>query len=313
MLNLVLRRTLTTIPILIGIILVAFLLIELMPGDPAAISAGVDATPEAIEQVRERLNLNDPWWERFADYVWAVAHGDLGSSAVSGFPIWDRIASALPVTLSLGMVALVFSVVLGVTGGTLAALRRGRLADRTVNAVSSVMQAVPPFLIGLALVVILAVDRPWFPAGGYAPMSDGIGQWLWFLLLPAFTLALAPAAELARTTRGALVDILEQDYIKAARGKGLADHVVIGKHAAKNAASPVVTVLGLQVGRLLSATVVVELIFAMPGFGALAINAVVTRDMALIQGVVLVGALGVLLANLVVDVSYGYFNPKVRG
>jgi peptide/nickel transport system permease protein len=312
MLRLVAHRAATTIPALLGVMLVALLLLELMPGDPAEIMAGDNATPEAIEVIRQDLRLDDPLWERFSRYVGGVVTGDLGRSPGSDIPVWDRISEALPVTLSLGGVALVLAVVVAIPAGTWAALRRGRLADRGVAAAAAVMQAVPPFVIGLGLVIVLAVERAWFPANGFVPLGEDPWEWFRHLILPATALALSAAAELARQTRGAVVDILEQDYVRAVRAKGMRERWVIGKHVAKNAATPVVTVLGLQVGRILGGAVVVELIFGMHGFGALALNAVVTRDVVLIQGVVLVSAVAVLLANLAVDVAYAYLNPKAR-
>jgi peptide/nickel transport system permease protein len=311
-LKLVSRRALTTVPALLGVMLVALLLLELMPGDPAEIMAGENATPEAVEAIRHDLRLDQPLWERFGRYAWGVVQGDLGRSPGSDIAVWERISTALPVTLSLGGLALSLAVLVAVPAGTWAALRRGRWADRAVAATASVMQAVPPFVIGLALVIAFAVDRSWFPANGFVPFEEDPWEWFRHLVLPASALALSAAAELARQTRGALVDTFEQDYIRAVRAKGMRESWVIGKHAAKNAATPVVTVLGLQVGRILGGAVVVELIFGMHGFGALALNAVVTRDIVLIQGVVLVSAIAVLLANLAVDVLYGYLDPKVR-
>jgi peptide/nickel transport system permease protein len=312
MLRLVARRALTAVPTLLGVILVAMLLLELMPGDPAAIMAGDNATPEAVETIRQDLDLDKPVWERFGSYLWNVAHGDLGRSPGTTTAIWDRISEALPVTLSLALVAMVLAMLVGVPAGALAALKRGRWQDRAVTAAASVMQAVPAFVVGLGLVIAFAVNRSWFPASGYEPLAAGLGEWLRYLILPASALALSSAAELARQTRGALVDTLEQDFIRANRAKGLSERWVVGKHAAKNAATPVVTVAGLQVARILGGAIVVEQIFGMHGFGSLAVNAVLTRDMVLIQGVVLVSAVGVLIANLLVDLSYGYLDPKVR-
>jgi peptide/nickel transport system permease protein len=311
-LKLVGRRVLTAIPILLGIMLLALLLVELMPGDPATFVVGEDATPEALAIARHDLRLDEPLWKRFVEYAWDVAHGDLGKSPGGNVAVWDRVSAALPVTLSLALVGLGFSVLLGVPAGTLAALRRDRFADRAVTAVASGMQAVPPFVVGLALVVLFAVDRSWFPAAGYVKFGEDPWEWFRHLVLPGLTLAMIPAAQLTRQTRGALVDILEQDYIRAARAKGLRERAVIGKHAAKNAATPVVTVLGLQVGAVLGGAVVVELIFGLSGFGGLALSAALGRDLVLIQGVVLISAIAVLVTNLLVDVSYGYFNPRLR-
>jgi peptide/nickel transport system permease protein len=312
LLKLTTSRLLTMIPILLGIILITQLLLTLMPGDPAKIMAGDAATPEAVQQIRTDLHLDEPVWERFGIYVDDLAHGNLGREPGSETPVSDRIAPALPVTLSLAGVAMVFAVVLGLGGGALAALRSGRFADRAVTTTASLVQAVPPFVVGLGLVVFLAVDRAWLPASGYVSFGEDPWQWLQHLILPAVTLSLASAAELARQTRGALIDTLEQDFIRACRAKGLRERRVVGKHAAKNAATPVVTVLGLQVGRILGGAVLVELIFGLPGFGALALTAVQTRDVVLIQAVVLISAVAVLLANLIVDMAYGYLNPKVR-
>lgn len=312
MLMLIARRVLGALPILIGVLFLAMFLVELMPGDPAAIMSGENASPETVELTRKQLRLDEPLYERFGRYTWAVLHGDLGHTPGAALSVRDRIAPTLAVTLSLAIVAIVFAVVVGVAAGTVAALRRGKFVDRSVTAISSVMLAIPPFCIGLALVVFLAVNRTWFPTGGYVPLRENPWEWLHHLILPGITLGLFAAAELARQTRSALLDTLEQDYIRALRAKGLPERKIIAKHAAKNSATPVITVLGLQVGRILGGAVVVELIFALPGFGALALGAVLSRDVLLIQGVVLVSAIAVLLSNLVVDVAYGYLNPRTR-
>jgi peptide/nickel transport system permease protein len=311
-LRLVARRLATAVPALLGVMLVALLLLELMPGDPAEIMAGDNATPEAVDAIRQDLRLDDPLWERFGRYVGGVVTGDLGESPGTDIAVWDRISEALPVTISLAFVSLLMAVLIAVPTGTWAALRRGRLPDRAVTASAAVLQAVPPFVVGLLLVITFAVSRSWLPATGFIPLEEDPWEWFRHLILPGSALALSAAAELARQTRGALVDTFEQDYIRALRAKGLGERWIVAKHAAKNAATPVVTVLGLQVGRILGGAVVVELIFGMHGFGALALNAVVTRDVILIQGVVLVSAVAVLLANLAVDVSYGYLDPKAR-
>jgi peptide/nickel transport system permease protein len=306
------RRLVAIVPVLLGVTLLTLLMVELMPGDPAVQVAGPDATPEAIAEVRRELRLDQPIWERYVVYTSNAVQGDLGRSPVSHIEVRSRISAALPVTLSLALVGLSFAVVLGIPLGAIGAMRRGRPIDRMVTFVTSVIQAAPPFLVGLALVIPLAVNRSWFPGSGYVPLSEGVWPWFHHLVLPALTLAMAPAAQLARQTRGSLVDVLEADYIRTLRAKGLAERTIIGKHAAKNAATPVATVFGLQAGAVLGGAVVVELIFGMPGFGALALNAVFARDIALIQGVVLVSAIGALLTNLVVDASYGYFNPRLR-
>jgi peptide/nickel transport system permease protein len=306
------RRLLAVVPRLVGVVLVVVVLTELMPGDPAVIMAGDGATPEAIAAVRAQLHLDRPVWERLADYVGGVLHGDLGTSPGTAQPITERIGAALPVTLSLVLVTMVIAIVLGVGFGAAAALRRGRFLDRAVITGSSVLLAVPAFVVGLFLVLELAVARPWLPAGGFAPLSAGPGAWLAHLVLPGLALALVGAAELARQTRGAVLDVLGRDFVRAARARGIAERYVLGKHAAKSSASPVVTVTGLQVAGILGGTIVVERIFGMHGLGSLAVDAVLRRDVLLLQGIVLVVAVGVLVINLLVDLSYGYFDPRVR-
>jgi peptide/nickel transport system permease protein len=207
---------------------------------------------------------------------------------------------------------MIFILLIGVPAGVLAALHRGRLVDRLVTLVSSALMAIPPFVFALVLVIVFALDRSWFPAGGYVPPSDGILEWARHLILPAFTLALASSAELARQIRGALADTMEEDFIRSSHARGLSRRSVVGKHAAKSAAIPVVTVLALQIPRLLGGAVVVELIFALPGFGYLALDAVQARDVPVVQGVVLVSGIVIIFTNLLADLSYGYFNPKVR-
>lgn len=312
MLRVATRRVLVTVPTLLGVMLVALLLIELMPGDPASIMAGNDATPEAVASIREQLNLDQSFVDRFVDYVIDAVQLDLGVSPASPQPVWDRIWNALPITFSLALWAMTIALVLGVGSGVLAAMRQGRFLDRAVTGATSLLLAVPSFVVGLGLVIFFAVERSILPATGYQPMSDGLWQWSQHLILPSVALALAPAAELARQTRGAMVDTLEQDYIRASRAKGLARRRIIGKHVAKNAATPVVTVAGLQVARVLGGAIVVERIFGMNGYGSLAVSAVLTRDIVLLQGIVLVGAVFVLLTNVLVDLSYGYLNPQVR-
>ncbi len=312
MLKVVSHRLVTTIPTLLGVMVVALLLMDLMPGDPATIMAGERGTPEAVEAIRADLGLDRPFVERLADYVGGAVRGDLGQSPGSATPVWDRIWSSLPVTFSLGLVAMVMAVVGGVAAGAAAALHQGRAIDRAVTGVSSLLLAVPSFVVGLALVIFFAVDRSILPASGYQPLAAGLWPWLERLILPGTALALASGAELARQTRGALVDTMEQDFIRASRAKGLGRWRVLAKHAAKNAATPVVTVAGLQITRVLGGAIVVERIFGMHGFGELAVNAVLTRDLILIQGVVLVSSVVVLTVNLLVDLSYAYLNPQAR-
>jgi len=312
MLKLVARRLLSVIPLLLLVSILVFLLLELVPGDAARTVAGENATEEEIEETRERLGLNDPLPVRYVRWLGNAVTGDLGTSLYSSESVVSLIWQRVPITLSLAVVSFVIALGFGLTFGLLAGVKPNTWVDRTVSSISALSMALPPFVVGLFLVLFFAVERSWFPATGYAPVADGVGEWLRHLILPAIALATIPAAELARQTRGALVDTMGRDFIRTARAKGLRRRRVIGKHALKNAGIPIVTVIGLQAARVLSGAVTVEFIFAIPGFGSLAVSAVNLRDLPLIQGIVLTSAIAVIAVNLVVDILYGYFNPRLR-
>jgi len=310
--RLIARRLLFVVPILLFVSVGVQLLLDVAPGDAATTVAGEFATPEQIAETRVRLGLDRPFIVRYVDYLAGLVRLDAGESLVSSEPVFHRIGETLSVTLSLVLVAMIIGVMVGISGGVLAALRRGSWIDHMISWCAAVALAVPPFVFGLALVVPLALDRSWLPATGYSSLSDGTWEWLRHLLLPALALALKPAAELMRQMRGALVDTMEQDFIRASRAKGLSELAVVGRHGLRNSAAPVLTILGLQLGRMLGSAVVVEKVFAMPGFGALSFDSVLSHDAPVIQGVVLVGAVIVLLSNLAVDIVSSLLNPKLR-
>lgn len=313
MLRILLRRLVAAVPLLLLLSLFVFVLLDLMEGDAAAAAAGENATPEEIEAARERLGLNDPLIVRYLIWLGGAVRGDLGESLLSSQSVSGLIAERIPVTLSLALVTVMIAVVVGIPLGIAAALRANRLLDRIVTAAASVTMAMPPFVIGLVLVLIFAVNSPLLPATGYVAMSDeGVGEWLRHLLLPALALAAISAAELARQTRAALVDTLGQDFIRTVRAKGLRTPMIVGKHGLRNAGIPIMTVLGLQAGRILAGAVTVEFVFALPGFGSLAVTAVNQRDIPVILGIVMVSAVAVVIINTLVDVSYGFFNPRLR-
>lgn len=312
MLRYVGRRLLVAIPLLLLVGLFVFLLLDLTPGDAASRVAGDTATPEQIVEVRERLGLDRNVFVRYGEWLGDAVQGDLGESLTTPQSVGEAISQRIPVTASLAGVALGLTVVCGLPLGALAALRPNSLIDRTVTAMAALAMAIPPFVVGLILVVVFAVRYGWLPATGYVAFDESPVEWFKHLVLPGIALAAIPTAEVARQLRGALVDALGNDYIRTARAKGLRESAVVGKHALKNAAIPVVTVLGLQASRILAGSVTVEFIFVVPGFGRLAYDAVIARDIPMIQGVVMVSAAVVLIVNLLVDLSYGYFNPRVR-
>ncbi|MEQ9002942.1 MAG: ABC transporter permease, partial [Pseudomonadales bacterium] len=305
MLRFIAQRLLALIPLLLIVSLMVFSLVLLIPGDPAFLLAGEDATPEEVEAIREEMGLNDPVLVRYLAWLGALLQGDLGTSLFSDQPVLDVILERLPVTLSLALAAIVFSLAISIPAGVIAGTRPGSLVDRIVTVGSSVGLAVPNFWLGLMLVLMLAIWNPWFPATGYTALSHSVMGWWMHIALPAFTLGLSAAAILTRQLRGAMIDVMQQDYVRSARAKGLPYRKVVAKHALKNAAIPMVTILGLQTNSLLGGTVIVEQIFGMPGIGQLAVASVFTRDLPMIQGVVIMAVFVAVLVNLLVDLSYG--------
>ena len=306
------RRIASMLPMLVLVGLITFLLIHITPGDPAAVVAGENATEEAIQAARHRLGLDKPFLTQFGVWGGAVLRGDLGVSFTSGKPVTELIFDRMPITLSLTAGATLVGLVIAIPFGVFAAVRRGSWADRGTILITSLGIAAPEFFIGLLLVLVVALQWGWLPATGYVPFAEDPVEWVRRLTLPSLALGLGIAAELTRQVRGAMIDVLSRDYIQTARAKGLSLFSIIVKHGLKNAAIPVVTVLGLQIRRLLGGTVIVEQIFAMNGVGSLAVRAVFFRDLPVLLGVALTTAIIVLIINLFVDLSYSYFDPKVR-
>ncbi|HQE45905.1 MAG: ABC transporter permease [Microbacteriaceae bacterium] len=312
MLIFIIKRILAAIPVLIIVTVIAFSLIYMIPGDAAIVAAGENASQERIEQVREQMGLNRPAIVQYFVWMGELLTGNLGTSLISGHTNAEMIATALPVTVSLALLALTWSLIAGVLIGTFAGLNRDSWIDRTLTALTTFGLAVPTFWIGLILVVTFALQLRMFPATGFTPITEGVGPWLSHLVLPALALGTTTAAEIARQTRAGMIDVLEQDYIRTATAKGLPRWIVVGKHTTKNAAIPVVTVFGLQAAALIGGSVIIEQVFAMPGLGSLALRSIIERDFPVIQAFVVVVTLFVLAINLLVDISYAYFNPKVR-
>ena len=312
MLRLIVRRLAALIPLLFVVTFIVWALLLLIPGDPARSLVGDTATPEQVEAVREELGLNDPAFVRYARWLGGVLQGDLGTSLFTSYAVRDAIIDRLPVTISLVATSFVLSMLIGVPAGVLAAVKRGKFLDRFLTVGTSIGVAVPNFWLGLMLVTFLSLKLGWFPAGGYVPFTDNPMEWAHHIALPAITLALAAAAEIGRQTRASMVDVLERDFVRTHRAKGIPHRRIVMKYGLRSALMPVVTVAGLQVARLFGLSTIVEQIFNMPGVGQLVIDAVFKRDVPVIQGVVLMVTIVVVFANLVVDVSYGYLNPKVR-
>lgn len=308
----VLSRLGSSFGLLLMVSAITFFMILLVPGDPAVTAAGPDASPEQIAQTRERLGLDENMVVQFFHWLSNVATGNLGESLQGGTSVTQLIGERFPVTLGLALFSMLIALAVSVPCAVIAATHRDGLIDRMVTIVASAGIAIPSFWLGLVLVIFFSLKMGALPSSGYVPFVESPVDWLRYMILPAVTLAAAPAAEITRQLRASMIDVLEQDYIRTATAKGLHSKTVLLKHSLKNAGVPAMTMVGLQMTFLLGGSVIVEQIFALPGLGALSITAVLQRDIPVIQGAVLVAALAVLIVNFFVDLSYQYFNPKVR-
>jgi len=308
----VLGRLASLAAIVAAISVVTFALLALIPGDPATVMLGAEASRQSIAELHRDLGLDRPVPVRFAIWLRDALHGNLGYSIFSHRPVSTMIAERLSTTLTLCLLALLIAVAIGVTTGVLGAVRQDSLADQLVRLFQLLGLSVPDFWLGILLLLVFSVELRLVPLVGYETITESFGTALRFLALPALALGLVQAANLARMTRAYMLDVLRQDYVRTARAKGLGGRRVIYRHALRNALPPVVTVLGIQVGALLSGVVVVETVFGLPGVGQLVISAILTRDYPLIQGVILYTAVIYALANLAVDLSYGFMDPRVR-
>jgi len=291
---------------------VVFLLLYLTPGDPAAILAGDAATSEDIRRIREKLGLNDPFLERFGGWLWRLMHGDLGVSIFTNLPVTHLIGQRIEPTLSLTLCTLMISVLVAVPLGVIAAARAGSWVDRAVMAFSVAGFSVPVFVIAYVLIMVFSIELEWLPVQGYRPISEGLWEWARHLVLPSIALGTVYIALIARMTRAAMLDVLAQDYVRTAQAKGLAPGAVLLGHALKNAAVPIATVVGIGVALLIGGAIVTETVFALPGVGRLTVDAILRRDYPIIQGVVLMFSAAYVLINLAVDLSYMFFDPRIR-
>ncbi|MTD57594.1 ABC transporter permease [Amycolatopsis pithecellobii] len=312
MLRLTAWRVARMVPLLFLVSIGAFGLVYLIPGDPASAIAGQDADPAQVAAIRSQLGLDKPVWEQYWHWISGLAQGRFGTSLYDQTSVVSSIQERFPVTLSLTVAALVVALAIGIPVGILAATHRGTVLDRAITALSTVGIAMPAFWLGLLLIIGFSLKLNVLPAVGYVPWTTDPGGWLEHITLPAVTLGLAAAAELARHTRSALSETLQQDYIRTARMIGIRSHKVNLKHALKNAGAPILTIFSFQVSFLLGGSLVVEQIFNLPGLGSFAISAVGQKDLPVIQAVVMVTALIVMGVNLLTDIAYGYLNPRVR-
>ncbi len=307
-----LARLLSAIPVLFVVSVVSFLIIWLVPGDVASEIAGPDATPAELASIREDLGLDRPILERALIWYRNLLQGDLGQSYLLGRSVTDAVLERLPITLSLAGIALVLTIALGLLLGIIAAVRHNTLADQGAMTIALLGLSIPDFWFGIVLIFLFGVQLGWLPTGGYVSPSEDFAGWLRSMTLPALTLAFTQMGVVARMTRSSMLDVLGQDYIQTARAKGLRARAVIFKHALLNALVPVVTLIGVITGVLLGGAVVIETVYSLPGVGRLIIGAIQRRDYPIIQGGLLMTSATFVLVNVVVDILYGWLDPRVR-
>jgi peptide/nickel transport system permease protein len=312
MLGYTVRRLLTAVPVMGVVALVVFSLLYLTPGDPAQVLAGDTATAEEIAKIRAALGLDENAPLRFARWLWHIVQGDLGVSIFSGEPVTHMIGQRLAPTFSLLLLAVIISVGIGVPFGVAAAARPGRWLDWALTAFTTLGFSLPAFIAGYGLAFLFATTLKWLPVQGFMPLSEGPALWLRNLILPAVTLSLVYAAIIARVTRASVLDVLSEDYIRTARAKGVAPRSILFRHALKNAAVPVITIIGIGVATLIGSAVITENVFAIPGVGRLTVDAILHRDYPVIQGVVLMLSAAYVLVNVAVDLSYTFLDPRIR-
>lgn len=308
----ILRRVLATIPVMAFVALFVFSLLYIAPGDPAAVIAGDQATPADVERIRQSLGLDRPYLVRFTDWLFGVLQGDLGTSIFTSLPVSQMIAQRVEPTLSLMAVTLVIAILIAVPMGVVAAWRANSVTDRVIMALSVVGFSVPVFVVGYLLAWIFALKLGWLPVQGYTPLAEGFWPWLENLILPAIALGFIYLALIARITRATMLEVLQQDYIRTARAKGVGETAILFLHALKNASVPIVTVIGIGIALLIGGAVVTESVFAIPGLGRLTVDAILRRDYPVIQGVVLMFSFVYVIINLVVDLIYTIIDPRIR-
>ncbi|MBF6594762.1 MAG: ABC transporter permease [Thermaceae bacterium] len=326
------RRLLGLIPVLLGISLLVFLFLHLIPGDPAVVLLGERATPEQVATLREKMGLNQPLYTQYFLFMRNLLHGDLGNSVFNLLPIREQLASRWPATFELALSSILIAVLVGIPLGILAAVRKNSMADNFSTIFSLVGVSMPVFWLGLLLIYLFAVNLQWLPPSGRISVEAGasfktitgfylldsiiqgrsLAEVAAHLILPALTLGTIPLAILTRITRGAMLEVLSQDYVRTARAKGLGERVVIWRHALKNALLPVVTIIGLQFGTLLGGAILTETIFSWPGIGSWIYEGILNRDYPVVQGGVIFVALVFVVVNLVVDLSYALLDPRIQ-
>jgi peptide/nickel transport system permease protein len=307
-----LRRLMQMIPALFIVVTIIFILTHIVPGDPAGILLGPQADEKSIEETRRRLGLDRPILVQYVDWIVHALRGDFGDSFFLGRPVAQAIRETFPVTLSLALLSIFLTTLLAVPLGIIAAIRRNSIAAHATMVFSVLGISIPDFWLGFLLIMLFAVNLGWLPTFGYRPMSEGLLTWLSYLVLPVLTISLSQMALVTRMTRAGMLEVLDRDYIRTARAKGLPASLVVVRHAFRNALISILTVLGLSFAISLGGALIVETVFALPGMGRLIVSAATRRDFPVIQGVVVYLALAYMLVNFAIDIAYGWVNPRIR-
>ncbi len=312
MLDFIARRIVAIIPVLAVVAVFVFLMLRLTPGDPAAVIAGDNATSDQIADIRAKLGLDEPLWAQFVIWIGNILQGNFGESYFFKKTVAELIAQRIEPTLALALCTLVFAVSVSVPIGVLAAYRQGSLLDRMVMGFAVIGFSVPGFVIGYCLIYIFAIELGWLPVQGYTRIGVNFWAFLERMVLPSLTLSVGFIALISRITRASVLEVLNEDYIRTARAKGLSNRVVLMKHALRNAAVPILTVIGLGIAILMGGAVVTESVFGLPGLGRLTVEAVLSRDFPTIQTVILMFSVVYVVINLLIDISYTIFDPRIR-
>ena len=312
MLSFITRRVIQTFAVLIIVTFIVFLLLYLIPGDPARTMLGIEASAQDVAAFRSQLGLDRPMMVQFGSWLFHVLQGDLGRSIQFHQPVSHLISTRLPVTIYIGILALILSAILGVGAGVISAVRRGTVLDQAITVFANLGVAVPVFWLGILGIYLFALQLGWLPVQGYTSPFENLASSLQQIIMPVLCLAMVPLATLARQSRSAMLEVIQQDYIRTAWSKGLKERRIIIRHALRNAMIPIVTVLGLSVRYVVSGSVLIETVFNIPGMGRLIVSGVFNKDFILVQGCVLIVALAIAITNVAVDISYAFIDARIR-
>lgn len=309
MLKYAVRRILSALPTIFIVVTAVFLILRILPGDPALAVLGENASQEALDRIREQMGLNDPLWLQYVKFLGDLLRGDLGNSLMSGLPVTHLIVSVFPYTFQLAIAAITVAIIIGIPLGILAALKQGTWVDGLVRVLAILSISSPPFFLGILLLIQFTSNWQWFPSVG---VGEGFLDVLHHLALPALTLGIIMGGVIMRFTRASMLEQMNQDYVRTARAKGVSEAKVVMKHIMRNSLIPVVTIIGLDITSLISGSVLIETIYSRPGLGSLAVDAIFRRDFNILQATMVLFTVLVVTVNLLVDISYSYINPRIR-